>query len=81
MRTGDTVLHRPTGETWLVAFVEDGRLCACGWPLELVPAADCDIVKSCDNLEHNKLLVEMAEMQSDDPRRSYARRVLKREDQ
>ena len=76
MKTGDTVLHRPTGETWLVAFVEDGRLCACGWPLELVPAVDCDLIKSCDAQERVKLLAEMAAMQCDDPRRSYAQRAL-----
>lgn len=30
MTTADTVLHRPTGETWTVAYVHGDELCPCG---------------------------------------------------
>ncbi len=81
MRTGDHVKHLPTGEEWLVAFVEDGRLCACGWPCSLVPVADCELVKACTDIESNSLLVEMSNMNDcSDPRCTYAKRVLARED-
>ena len=30
--TGDTVKHGPTGETWVVAYVQGDRLAWCGWP-------------------------------------------------
>ena len=42
---GDTVRHIPSGEEWLVAYVRDGKLAACGWPDELVPASDCVLVQ------------------------------------
>lgn len=76
MRTGDAVLHRPSGETWSVAFVEDGRLCARGWPLSLVPVEDCELKRACSDEQHDKILHEMAAMSGNDPRRSYARRKL-----
>lgn len=79
MRTGDHVLHKPSGEEWLVAFVEDGRLCACGWPCSLVPATDCELVKSCSDDESRALLAEMASMNdASDPRCSYAKRALEK---
>ena len=30
--TADHVKHGPSGETWVVAYVEDDRLAWCGWP-------------------------------------------------
>jgi hypothetical protein len=30
--TGDTVHHGPTGEDWLVAFVDGDKLSPLGWP-------------------------------------------------
>jgi hypothetical protein len=30
--TADHVLHGPSGETWVVAYVEGDRLAWCGWP-------------------------------------------------
>lgn len=76
MRTGDAVIHKPSGETWSVAFVEDGRLCAIGWPLSLVPVEDCELKRACTDEQHQEILREMASMSGSDPRRSYARRVL-----
>lgn len=58
--TADHVLHEPTGETWLVAYVRDGRLCACGWPESIVPLTDCKLVKRATDAEREKLLLEMA---------------------
>lgn len=76
MRTGDAVLHKPSGEIWSVAFVEDGRLCARGWPLSLVPVEDCELTRACSDDQHEAVLHEMAAMRGSDPRRSYARCVL-----
>lgn len=74
--TADYVHHRPSGENWLVAFVENGRLCACGWPCELVPLEDCELVQKAAPGELEKLLRDLAAMDGSDPRRSYARRRL-----
>lgn len=42
----DTVLHKPTGETWVVAGVnyETGELVPCGYPFPSVAKiADCEL--------------------------------------
>jgi hypothetical protein len=74
--TADTVLHRPSGEEWLVAFVENGRLCACGWPCGYVPVKDCVMVDKAPEAERLELLRNMANISGDDPRKSYAIRAL-----
>lgn len=74
--TGDTVRHEPTGEDWLVAFVEDGRLCACGWPCSFVPVTDCTLIEKATNEERAGLIRDMAAMSGADPRKAFAQRVL-----
>ena len=74
--TGDHVKHGPTGETWLVAFVEGDRLAWCGWPPGLADLADCTLVQKATPGEREKLLASMAEIGEGDMRGRYARRVL-----
>ena len=64
-RCGDVVLHRPTGEQWVVAYVNGGRLAWCGWPQGEAALSDCELVKACDDIEHIKLLKACAELQND----------------
>lgn len=48
IRAGDTVLHRPSGETWVVCGVnyDRGQLIPCGWPFPtLAMLADCELVE------------------------------------
>lgn len=75
MRTGDHVLHKPSGETWVVAFVDGDDLAWCGWPNGLARTSDCELVKACDDDEHLNLLTQMAKVDGDS-RGSYARRAL-----
>lgn len=74
--TADHVKHIPSGEFWLVAYVEGGWLCACGWPCELVPVEDCELIQKAAPGEREKLLRDMADMGGSDPRRFYAQRKL-----
>lgn len=75
--TRDHVLHKPTGESWLVAFVAGERLFACGWPPGSVPVSDCQLEKKVDQACRDKLLRDMAAMNDAfDARCRYARRVL-----
>ena len=60
IRTGDTVFHRPSGETWLVAYVDGDRLAWCGWPEGEAQLADCELVKSCTDERHWALVEEIA---------------------
>jgi hypothetical protein len=62
MRTGDHVLHKPTGEKWLVRYVrpDEDRMSWCGWPPGEARISDCDLVYSCTDAEHEKLLAELS---------------------
>ena len=61
MKAGDVVKHRPTGETWLLAYAEGGRVSACGWPESIAEEADCELVKACSIEEHEAMLREWAD--------------------
>lgn len=76
IKTGDTVLHRPSGEMWLVAYSENGYVCACGWPETLARESDCQLIESASEDMRIRLLHEIAGKGGDDSRRSYARRAL-----
>jgi hypothetical protein len=60
MRAGDTVLHKPTGEEWLVAYVEGDDLAWCGWPDGLARTGDCELVRACSDEEHVRRLRALA---------------------
>lgn len=75
--TADHVLHAPTGETWLVAYVEGDRLAWCGWPPGLAELSDCTLVKKATAEERDKLLHELAKS-SDSFRAAHARRRLEK---
>lgn len=72
--TGDHVLHRPSGEHLLVAFVEGEHLCACGWPETLAKLSDCTLVKRASAESTIDLLHELA--RSTGRRASYAKERL-----
>jgi hypothetical protein len=81
IKTGDTVKHGPTGETWTVAFVEDDRLAWCGWPPGYAKLADCTLVESCSAEESLSLIRQLAEMRGSDRdgydhRKSWAQHYL-----
>lgn len=77
--TADTVLHKPTGEQWTVAYVRGEYLAWCGWPRGEAKVADCMLFEKATAEDRLKLLREMAAISEDDPRRSYAQRVLAEE--
>lgn len=80
MDTGDVVLHKPTGEKWVVAYVSGENLCCVGWPESFAKVADCVLVRVATTEERRKLLESMASMQGDrtgyDSRKSYAKHRL-----
>lgn len=81
LRAGDAVLHRPSGETWLVAS-RDGRrdFYACGWPETRARVLDARVLRRATDEEHEKLLREVADSRDDhgavSPRSSCARQNL-----
>lgn len=79
IKTGDTVRHVPSGETWTVAYVkaEDDVLAWCGWPAGQARLSDCELVEACSEAESRALLAELAAMPGDDQRKSYALAFLR----
>jgi len=71
IRTGDRVLHRPSGEHWLVAYVQDDRLAWCGWPEGEARLEDCELERSCTDEQHWKLVEEIAHSASGRRARYY----------
>lgn len=74
--TADTVLHRPSGERWVVACVEGKHLSWCGWPEGMADLADCELVEKATPEERDELLKRLAAIQDEhgrrDHRKSYA---------
>ena len=73
--TGDHVKHGPSGQTWVVAYVEGDRLAWCGWPEGEAKLADCTLTKKATPEQRDKLLLEMADC-TNDRRGRYARQRL-----
>lgn len=60
MRCGDHVHHGPTGEDWVVAYVDGEHLGWCGWPAGEAKVADCTLTKACSDEKHLEWLRKCA---------------------
>jgi hypothetical protein len=58
--TADHVHHAPSGETWVVMFVDGDHLYYCGWPNGSGLLTDCKLTKKASAAERHKLLVDLA---------------------
>ena len=76
IRTGDAVFHRPTEETWVVAYAdhERGELAWLGWPPGYAKLSDCELRESCSDKASKFLLVRLSEMKDDERRGGPDRR-------
>lgn len=74
--TGDSVHHAPSGETWVVAYVQGDRLAWCGWPEGEAKLSDCTLIQKAAPEYRQKLLEDMAAMTGSDARKRYAQHVL-----
>ena len=68
MRIGDHVFHKPSGETWIVARVDDTSVYPLGWPCTQAKRADCTLVEPCADEQHAKLIDDLTRLPADDPR-------------
>ena len=77
IKPGDHVLHRPSGETWVVAYAdyESGHLSPCGWPEGRADLSDCELVKSASDEKSRALIGRWAAKENSDDHRS---RVVRR---
>jgi hypothetical protein len=78
IRAGDTVLHKPTGEKWLVAAMSgDGaKLVCCGWPESIADVSDCELFRSATDEKHTDTLMRVIESCPEQLRGSWARQNL-----
>lgn len=76
IRAGDIVHHEPTGEDWVVAYVDGEHLAWCGWPAGEAKLSDCWLKKSTTDEVHIGLLKQLAK--SDGKRARMAQRELER---
>jgi hypothetical protein len=74
--TGDVVLHKPSGEHWVVAYVDGDKLSWCGWPEGLARVTDFELVRAAQPDARLKLLHQMASMSGSDSRKTYAQARL-----
>lgn len=72
MRCGDHVHHEPTGEDWVVAYVDDPYLAWCGWPSGEALLMDCRLIKECSDEEHLSMLRQVAKADGKRGRRARA---------
>ena len=70
--TGDYVHHTPSGESWVVAYVQDDRLAWRGWPEGEARLSDCTLLEKATPERRQQLLVELAAMTGHDARQRYA---------
>lgn len=83
IKPGDVVLHKPSGERWVVAYADHERneLSWFGWPEGFAKISDCELVKSVTFEEALKDLVLWAEPRQQrvgDLRHRYAASMLAR---
>lgn len=81
MDTGDVILHKPSGEKWVVAFVTEDMLCCCGWPKSYAKLSDCELVTPATAEERERLLWDMARISGEDRRKRYAQHRLAQAEQ
>lgn len=54
LRLGDAVHHYPSGEDWVLRYVNGDRLSWIGWPPGEANVADCSLVSRCSDEEHRR---------------------------
>jgi hypothetical protein len=65
-RAGDTVFHRPSGETWVLSCDEvEGEVIPAGWPESYANAEDCDLVESASDTERLEMLTNASKSRTD----------------
>lgn len=60
-RAGDLVRHKPSGETWTVAYADPvrGDLAWCGWPDGAARISDCELIQAATDEQHRDVLREV----------------------
>ena len=65
----DIIFHKPSGEEWVVAKVNEQYLWPAGWPCCRAKLKDCELRKKASEGERNLLLNALHKLPIDDERR------------
>jgi len=71
--TGDIVHHSPSGEDWVVAFVEGDMLSPLGWPETIAKVSDCTLIKKATPEDRIMWQKDLLKLPASDIRGSWAR--------
>ena len=57
IQAGDSILHKPTGETWYLLGVNKAkdRVCVAGWPPTEARLRDCELVRKGKGITYDEL--------------------------
>lgn len=55
------IRHRPSGETWTLAWADESEVICCGWPETFAKASDCVLVKAASDEEYIAMLRQVSE--------------------
>lgn len=74
IRTGDHVFHRPSEETWVVAWADHatGYMAPCGWPTCEARISDCELRKRASDDECARLADDLTRSGRSDAHKAIA---------
>ena len=73
-RAGDYILHKPSGEQWVLAADQHrGDVVCAGWPETIARATDCELVEAASDETREDMLRRVAKECTSDTRGSWAR--------
>lgn len=74
LRTGDVVFHKPSEETWVVAWADNSTddMAPCGWPTCMARISDCELVTPATDEKHAALVEQVATSGRTDAHRARA---------
>lgn len=78
MRAGDHVLHRPTGETWVLAAVDGEDVLWAGWPPGRARLADCELLTAATDAVHRDMVDRCRDLRGDSGELDDRARVSRR---
>lgn len=76
-RAGDTVLHRPSNETWVLACDQDRAwVLPAGWPESLAKAEECELLDAASDADRLEMLIRVSGCSPSSYRTALATRQL-----
>jgi len=56
MRAGDTIKHKPSGQNYVIGWIEGFELGTLSAPQQVLAIADCELLHACDDATHAQVI-------------------------